>query len=122
MGLDEKKIIDLKKYGLDGTIEMAYPTLRRKDKFARLATAMMIKGGRDPTVDSSQILDAQFVQKFAFIEKAPFDTLDGFYTFTDELDDIRRGAGEEFKEEFIRVADEIASGKTSPSAGSPTAE
>ncbi len=127
MVLQKSLIIDLNKYGIEGYVSVGYPTLRKLRLAEQMASSKMIqfdKNGK-PSVDSAKALEADLMVKvLVYIEEAPFELMssEAFFDFTDKMDAIRRGAGQEFFEELADTVAKVNAGDTSPSASSQEAE
>jgi len=125
MTMDEPILIDLKKYGGEGFIEMMEPTLRaqreRDNKIANLMFSIDEKG--NVVKNTSNNIDAVFIRVLSYVESAPFkNDLESFFDYTDELDKKKRGSGTRLYEEMCAVVEKIDRGEQSPSADSPAAE
>ena len=125
MSIDEPIVIDLKRFGGEGYIEMMEPTLRaqreRDNKIANLVFSVDKNGNIVKNTNNN--IDAVFIRVLSYVESAPFKTdLDSFFEYTDELDKKKRGSGTKLYEEMCKAVDTISNGGTSPSADSPEAE
>jgi len=125
MTMDEPILIDLKKYGGEGFIEMMEPTLRtqreRDNKIANLMFSIDEKG--NVVKNTSNNIDAVFIRVLSYVESAPFkNDLESFFDYTDELDRKERGSGTRLYEEMCAAVEKIDRGEQSPSADSPAAK
>ena len=125
MTMEEPILIDLKKYGGEGFIEMMEPTLRaqreRDNQIADLIFTTDKDGNLIKKVNNN--IDVMYLRTLSYVESAPFEkTLDGFFTYTDMLDGKKRGNGAKLYDEMIKAVDMIENGEKSPSADSPGAE
>lgn len=127
MVLQNSIIINLDKYGMEGYVAVGYPSLRKLRIAQQVASGMLVHFDKDgkPTVDAEKALEADLVVKvLVYIEEAPFKLMsaDAFFDFTDGMDKIRRGAGQEFYDELTNAVERINAGEASPSADSQAAE
>lgn len=124
MVLNKTIAIDLAKYGGDGYVEVGYPSFRRLKLAERNATKYLTKVVNGvPQIVSDGVIEADMERMMAYIESAPFPlSVDGFFEFTDSLDKIKRGSGEEFYRDVVEAIEKVKDGSASPSPSSPEAE
>lgn len=125
MSMDDPIVIDLKKYGGEGYIEMMEPTLRAQRERDNMIADMVFTTDSNGNIvkRTSNNIDAVYVRVLSYVESAPFEkTLDAFFDYTDMLDRKKRGNGAKLYNEMMEAVQKIDSGETSPSAGSPAAE
>lgn len=118
--------IDLAKYGMDGTVELAPPSPRKerdhKNALSRCAGVTM-KNGEPVLAGDILTGDYEILTGLLYVRKAPFPmTVEGLLDFTDRLDEIEYGYGEEFWREVIEGAEKIERGEISPFVPSPAQE
>ena len=126
MVLQEPIVMNLDKYGAEGYISLAYPPVSKLKRMQKAAGAQMVsfKKNGEPQFDTSRSLEAEFMLNiFPYIEDAPFKLdVDSFFEFTDKLDAIRRGMGEEFYNDLVSDIERVKTGETSPSPDSQEAK
>lgn len=125
MTIDEPILIDLKKFGGEGFVEMMEPALsalRKKNKYLADELFELDENGNLIKKPSGNI-DAVYMDTLFYVESAPFKAdLDSFFEYTDMLDKKKRGNGAKLFAEMTEAARKIKEGEGSPSAGSPEAE
>lgn len=124
MDYTTREVIDLREYGMEGTIEMGLPKFTTEKRFQSklLAITPRDKDGR-PMVEMADLVVSEVLQILMYVRKAPFTPdMDPFYDFLDRVDGIELGNAEKLYNRMARAADTIAKGEDSPLAGSPAAE
>lgn len=122
---DESVLIDLRKYGGEGYLEMMYPPYSRTREIDNIVTAMVTKVDKNGKVtkDMSKQNDAVLLKVLSYVESGPFErTLESFLEYTDVLDRVKRGNGQKLYTEMLEAVGTIDEGLTSPSPDSPGAE
>ena len=122
---NESILIDLKKYGGEGFLEMMYPPYSRVAEMDNVIAGIVIKVDDKGNVvrDMTGKADAILLKTLCYVESGPFErTKESFFKYTDKLDAVRRGNGERLYKEMLEAIAKIDNGDTSPSADSPGAE
>ena len=122
---NESVLIDLKKYGGEGFLEMMFPPLSRSAEMDNIIAGMLVKMDENGNVvrNPSGNAEAILLKVLCYVESGPFErTKESFYAYTDKLDSIRRGNGQGLYNEMLEAIKRIDEGETSPSADSPVAE
>ena len=122
---DESILIDLKKYGGEGFVEMMFPPLSRSAEMDNIIANMLIKIDDNGKVirNNTGGAEAILLKMLCYVESAPFDrTKESFFAYTDKLDAVKRGNGQKLYDEMTAAVKKIDAGETSPSADSPAAE
>ena len=125
MSIDEPIMIDLKRFGGEGYIEMMEPTLRAQRERDNMIADLVFTTDKNGNIvkKTNNNIDAVYLRTLSYVESAPFEkTLDGFFDYTDELDRKKRGMGAKLYDEMVKAVQKIDGGEQSPSAGSPAAE
>ena len=126
MSMDEPIIIDLKKYGGEGFIEMMEPSLSAQRERDNLIADLVFTTDKDGNLvkKTSTSIDAMYLRTLSYVESAPFakNDLNAFFAYTDSLDKKKRGNGRKLYDEMMKAVESIDSGEQSPSAGSLGAE
>ena len=125
MTMEEPILIDLKKYGGEGFIEMMEPTLRaQRERDNMLADLMFTTDEKGNLIKrTNNSIDAVYLRILSYVESAPFKKdLDSFFEYTDMLDAKKRGNGAALYKEMGDAVLKIENGEQSPSADSPAAE
>lgn len=106
MILDNKIVIELNEYGIDGEITLEPLNFRRRRQFENnIGKAVHYRNGRMDVVESQDLGDLTVYKVMAYITSAPFGygRIDGFYSFMDRVDQ-KSGKAEEL---FQRLQDEV---------------
>lgn len=122
---DECILIDLRKYGGEGYLEMMYPPYSRTRENDNLISTLITKVDKNGNVtkDMSRQNDAILLKVLNYVESGPFErNLDSFLAYTDKLDKVKRGNGQKLYVDMLEAVGKIDDGVTSPSPGSPEAE
>ena len=117
--------IDLTEFGLDGTVIMAFPSLRRqammKNALGNCAKIEMVNG--EQVVKETRLGDSAIIEVLAFVHKAPFPVdLNGFYDFCDRMDEHDLGSASRMFDAMAAAKDRLQEGLESPLEDSPAAE
>lgn len=126
MSMNEPVIIDLKKYGGEGYIEMMEPTLSAQRERDNIIADLVFATDKDGNLvkKTNNSIDAMYIRVLSYVESAPFNKNDltGFFAYTDTLDKKKRGNGRKLFDEMVKAVETIDAGGQSPSADSPGAE
>ena len=115
MILDNKIVIELSEYGMDGEITLEPLNFRRRRQLENnIGKAVHYRNGRMDVVESQDLGDLTVYKVMAYITSAPFGygRIDGFYSFMDRVDQ-KCGKAEEL---FQRLQEEV---KNLEKGGSP---
>ena len=122
---NESILIDLRKYGADGYVEMMYPPYSRIREQDNIIAGIIMKVDENGEIVKNLAgkADTILLKILGYVESAPFGrTIESFLEFTDKIDKVKRGNGERLYAEMIDAVQKIDEGVTSPSADSPGAE
>lgn len=125
MAIRSEIYIDLKKFGGEGQVIMAFPSARAlnnmNNALGRTIITKMVDG--KPEVVGALVGDKQLIEVLAYVWKAPFkQNIDSFLAYCDTLDEKMHGASVDLLEEMTKAKESIEKGDESPFVGSQAAE
>lgn len=127
-GIDGSISMDMKDYGMDGTVVLRKPRLTRRKQAENALGRIAKVDGNTINVTESSIGDVETVTMLTFVESAPFprdlSNLKAFYDYCDRMDDNEYGSATRFWTDMVNNILRLSEDKEDPlhgsAQGSPT--
>ena len=124
MEYNTRVIIDLSKYGMEGSIVMGLPGFTTTKQFQSKLLKYVPRDEKGfPIMEQADVIMSQMLDVLMYVKEAPFECdVDPFFKYMDKVDEASGGRANELFEEMSRIAEAARSGELSPLADSPAAE